>query len=327
MINIYIYDINLNLAILISSFISLVWREGYNTEGIFQLELFLDDDIRNSISLEYYCGITGHDTLMVIKAIEIEDNRMIINGYPSTHVFSDRVSTTVIKNQNAEDAIRQLFSEMEPYPCFSLGDLAELEETFSATTSDGTLLEYFEKIAQTCDIGFRNVYDKTNKQLLLEVYKGEEKANEKYSTFFGNISDIVYSLTSNEYKNVAVVAGAGSGDDRVTVYVGDTDATGADRREMYVDARNVQPEEDETEEEYEERLIEYGEDKLLEQVSVESIEFEIDDTAELGDEVYCYIPEIGINVKIRVAEIEELYQNHMLKKTATLGTPVILRRY
>ncbi len=53
---------------------------------------------------------------------------------------------------------------------------------------------------------------------------------------------IAYSVTTNGYKNVAVVAGAGAGDARITVRAGNTSATGADRREMYVDARQEQPE-------------------------------------------------------------------------------------
>ena len=43
---------------------------------------------------------------------------------------------------------------------------------------------------------------------------------------------------------MAVVQGAGEGANRATVTVGLTDATGADRRELYVDARDVQPDEE-----------------------------------------------------------------------------------
>lgn len=326
--DISVYDLDLERQGIISSFVSLVWEEGYNTEGVFQLECILDADVLAMLQLEYYCGLTGHDTLMVIKSVQVEDNRIVVNGYPATHIFSDRISTTVISSQNAEEAIRQLFEEMDPYPSFALGELAGLDTKFTSTTSDGTLQEYYENITQECELGYRMRHDKTAKQLLLEVYEGEENENAKYSTAYGNMGDITYSLTSNNYKNVAVIAGAGSGDDRITVCVGDTEATGADRREMYVDARNVQPEEDETDEEYEERLIEYGEDKLISQIKVESISFTIDDEkAVLGDVVFCYIPELGLNAKVRVVAINETYQNNVITKTATLGTPVILRRY
>ena len=327
MYNISIYNTDLERQGIITTFISLIWKEGYNTEGLFQLEAAYSEDVVPLFELEWYAGLTGHDTLMVIKSIQITEDTVVVNGYPATHIFSDRISTEVVSNTNAEEAMRGLVEEMEPYPCIELGECNDLTDKFSAQTSDGTLLEYFETIAQACEQGFRLRHDATNRKLLFEVYKGEENANAKFSTKYGNMQDITYSLTSNDYKNVAYVAGSGSGDDRITVVVGDTDSEGTDRREMYVDARQEQPEEDETDEEYEERLIAYGEEKLLEQVKVESIDFSLDDDVELGDVVFCYIPEIGINAKVRVAAIEEVSQKNVTTKTVTLGTPIILKRY
>ena len=53
-----------------------------------------------------------------------------------------------------------------------------------------------------------------------------------------------WAFGDGDYANVAVVQGAGEGENRATVTVGLTDATGADRRELYVDARDVQPDEE-----------------------------------------------------------------------------------
>ena len=328
MYSVSVYDTDLERQGLITTFVSLDWVEGYNTEGAFELELVLCDDYLELMQLEWYCGLTGHDTLMIIKSVEIEDDTIVVTGYPATHIFSDRVSTTVISNETAETAMRSLFSEMDAYPCFELGDEAGLDAVFEAETSDGTLQEYFETIAQACDLGFRMRHDKTNKKLLFEVYEGVEDENLKFSTLYGNMTDISYSFSSMDYKNVAVVAGQGEGDDRVTVTAGDTDSTGVDRREMYVDARNEQQDDDETDEEYEERLIAYGEGKLIEQIKVESISFALnDDDLTIGALVYCRIPEIGVNAQVRVVSIEETAQKNVIERTATLGTPVILKRY
>lgn len=328
MYSVSVYNTGLERQGIISSFISLVWEEGYNTEGEFQLEVALCDDYRELLQLEWYCGLTGHDTLMIIKSVQIEDDTIVANGYPATHIFEDRVSTTVVSDESAEAAMRSLVEEMEPYPCVELGEEAGLDAVYEPETSDGTLLEYFEEIAQECGIGFRLRHDKDNHKLLFEVYEGEENENAKFSTLYGNMGDISYSLSTVDYKNVAVVAGQGEGDDRVTVYAGDTDAEGVDRRELYVDARSEQQEDDETDEEYEESLIATGEEKLAEQVKVESVEFTIaDEEVGLGDTVYCYIPEIGINAKVQVAAIEEVAQDNVVERTITLGDPIVLKRY
>lgn len=323
-----IYNLNLERQAVLSTFVSLVWQEGYYSEGTFQLECVLSEELMDLFQLEWYCGLTGHDTLMVIKSIQVQEETIVVNGYPATHIFADRVSVEEIYNQNAETAMRSLFSAMNSYPCFGLGSLAGINETFTAQTSDQTLQEYFETIAQACDIGFRMRHDKTNRKLLFEVYQGEENPNAKYSSDYGNLGNITYEHSTAEYKNVAVVAGQGEGDDRVTVYAGDTDVTGADRREMYVDARQEQQEEDETDAEYKESLIAYGEEQLIEQVESESISISVDDDdVALGDIVFCYISEIGINIKARVTMIEEVYQDNVMEKTLTIGTPIILRRY
>ena len=323
-----VYNLELERKAVLTTFISLVWEEGYNSEGVFQLECVLSEDLMELFQPEWYCGLTGHDTLMVIKSIQVQDNRVVVNGFPATHIFADRVSVEEIYNVNAEEAMRSLFSSMDAYPCFELGDLSGLEDTFTAQTSDQTLQEYFETIAQACDYGFRMWHDSSNKKLLFEVYQGEENANARFSTNYGNLGDITYEHSTVDYKNVAIVAGEGEGDDRVTVYAGETEATGADRREMYVDARNEQQEDDETDAEYEESLIAYGEEKLLEQLETESISFTIDDdSVSLGDVVTCYLSEIGINLQARVTIIEEVYQENRVERNITVGTPVILRRY
>ena len=331
MVEVSVYNLSLERQGILPSFVSMVWEEGYNTEGVFQLECSLTEDNLALLQLEWYCGVTDHDTLMVIKSVQIEDNKIVVNGYPATHIFHDRVSVATVSNMVAAYAIYELFEVMDPYPCFTLPDDAwdtEVLDEFTAQTSDGTLQEYFETICQGCELGFRMVHDKSSKELQLVVYKGEENANAKFSTKYGNMGDITYTISSVDYKNVAVVAGAGSGDDRVTVYAGATDTTGSDRREMYIDARQEQPDEDETDEEYEAELIAYGEGKLIEQAQIESIGFEInDDSVSLGDVVFCYIPELGINAKIRVAAITETYQNNAVLREVTLGTPIILRRY
>ena len=99
--------------------------------------------------------------------------------------------------------------------------------------------------------------------------------------------------------------GAGEGESRATVTVGLTDATGADRRELYVDARDVQPDEEKGEtsrsEAYLERLMARGTTKLLEQLRTGSIELTIDaEGLSPGDVAFCTIPELGYKATVRV---------------------------
>ena len=65
-----------------------------------------------------------------------------------------------------------------------------------------------------------------------------------FDTELNNVENLVYEIDSTQAKTLAVVAGQDSGEDRKIVEVGDTEATGMNRNELYVDARDLQKQED-----------------------------------------------------------------------------------
>ena len=109
------------------------------------------------------------------------------------------------------------------------------------------------------------------------------------------------------------------------VWAGDTEATGAERREMIVDARDIQPEDGETvkSDSYLKKLADRGASKLLEQLRTGSIEMTLDaDGLEPGDVCYCFLPDLGYKATVRVADIIIQSQTDGTTRTARLGTPV-----
>jgi hypothetical protein len=323
-----VYDPQLNKLGQIETFVSLVWTEKYNQLGTFQLELSQQQEYSDLMKEDYYCEIDDSDTLMIIKSVQTEGNKIIVNGAPATRLLSDRVSTAELSNINAETAMRTLIHDMQAWPCVALGASCGLADKFEAQTSDQTIEEYCEKIAQAVDAGFRLRFDKPNRKLLFEVYKPGESQTVKFSTWFQNVGNLDYCVSTASYKNVAIVAGAGTGDERITVYAGDTASAGIDRREMYVDARQEQQKNDESLEDYKARLVEYGKGKLLEQLRLETLDFDIDsDCVNLGDVVSCIFPELGINAKVRIMGKTITAQNNVTQYSVELGTPVITKRY
>lgn len=321
-----VYDENLDRVGVVYTWVSMIWIEGYNFLGSFQLEVQQTDRSMELLQKDRYCGISGSDTLMFIESVQIANNEILINGFPATVLLSHRVSTTEISNQNAETAMRDLVSAMSSWPRVALGSSAGITDTFTPQISDMSLEEYCETIGQECDVGFKMVHDRKAKQLLFTVYKPERNENAKYSSQYGNVGDIVYILSDSEYKNVAIVAGAGEGSERVTVTAGDTSSTGLARREMYVDARQEQPEDGESTSSYRQRLIEYGEGKLVEQAQIEEISFSVKDEVGLGDIVFVYLPEIKIKLEARVSQITITSENNGTTREITVGTPFNITR-
>ena len=248
--------------------------------------------------------------------------------YPATWILSKRVSTEVVKNENAEAAMRRLVAAAAPWPRLELGELVGFDTHYTAQTSGGSVLGYLTTIGAACDLGFRIVLSGKNadKKLRFEVYRPTADPNNRFSTKWGSLTGASWAFGDNDYCNVAVVQGAGEGANRATVTVGLTDAAGADRRELYVDARDVQPDEEKgetnTSPDYLQRLMDRGTNKLLEQLRTGSIEVSLDAALSPGDVAFCTLPELGYKATVRVADVITQSQSDGTTRTLRLGTPV-----
>ena len=313
--------------------VSFYWDSPYYSEGSFTLEV--RPTAENLQLLQEGRWLVRSDESPRIpmricsRANQNEDANLVVSGYPATWLLTKRVSAVSIKNQNAEAAMRNLVEAAKPWPRLELGAKYGFDTTFEKQTSGGTVFDYCQTIGQACDLGFRIVLDGkgSKKKLLFECFRPTFDPNRRYSPQWGNLLNAGWSFADTDYANVALVQGAGEGDERATVWVGDVSATGSDRREMYIDARDVQPDEEKGEtsksQAYLERLMARGTNKLLEQLRTGSIELTIDaEGLSPGDVAYCTIPELGYKATVRVADVITQSQSDSTTRTARLGTPV-----
>lgn len=136
-----------------------------------------------------------------------------------------------------------------------------------------------------------------------------------FSTSMNNLYSSRYTEDDTEYCSVAVVAGEGEGSSRITVEVGDDQASGMDRIELYVDARDIQSVTESevlTEQEYVSALMLRGSSRLSEHLSFTFMEATVIDGASSyrygvdffnGDYVTVVDEEIGIAAKVQITEV------------------------
>ena len=319
-----VFDAQLNRLGVIQTWISLTWREGYNAEGNFQLEVQAGGNDAELLKPWNYCALSGQDTVMVIRSAQLANNRIVAYGAAAVWVLEKRVSTAVVANQNAEEAMRGLVNDMTPWPCVELGAAAGITEVFENQISDGTVLKYLKDIGAAVDIGFR--LRRSGKKLLFECYKPDVNENAKYSDRYGNIKDPAYTINDQFAANVAIVAGAGEGEARITVEAGATGAAGTDRLELYVDARGETKADGESDAAYRARLVRVGQQKLLDNQRTETLRFDVqDDRARLGDLIPVWLSAIGIRATVRVIAVEIVSQKNRISRSIALGTPTIIR--
>lgn len=346
-----IYDLNLNRVGTLQTWISMTWEDLYNDIGSLTLEVVHTEEVVNLIKPWRYCTIDDSDQVMLILSVQIENGHMIAYGKSAICLLERRVATSVVNNQNAETALLALIDGMTEWTKLVSGERKGLSDIFTSQFSRGTVYDYFEKIGKAVDMGYKvlkmgykgNLTDENNvdliahtgdplqvfttdRELTVVCYKPPLNPNARYSLNYGNLSEVKYSLSDIQYYNVALVAGQGEGDERVFVYAGNTSATGTDRIEMYVDARDLQQDTQhgETLEEYEARLVARGEEKLLEQARINSIEFLIDETrAALGDVISVRLPEFGITKQVRVVSRTITSEYNEIKTTLGVGEPIL----
>lgn len=315
------YDGNLNKRAITYNWISLLWQPKYNDVGSFQIELQEASELFGVVKTMDYVEYDQDDNIMIVTAIQARDKRIIISGHAASWILSKRVSTEEVKNTNAERAMLGLVSSMAPWPLLFAGDPTGIDDVYSAQVSKTQVLEYCRNIAQKTDIGFRVV--KYGRTLKFECYKPLLNEGVRFSAALGNMSGERFMEGEEDFANVAVVAGAGEGDARVIVTVGDLESSGADRREMYIDARDIQPEDGESDEEYRARLMRRGTRKLVEHTKIENTEFLIDDeNVSLGDLVRITPTYINAALQARVTSITIKSQNNITTKIVGIGTPV-----
>ena len=312
--------------------VSFYWDSPYYSEGSFTLEV--RPTAENLQLLQEGRWLVRSDESPRIpmricaRANQNEDANLVVSGYPATWLLTKRVSAVSVKNQNAEAAMRSLVSAAKPWPRLALGTEYGFDTTFEKQTSGGSIFDYCKTIGQACDLGFRVILDGkgAEKKLLFECFRPTFDPNHRYSPQWGNLLNAGWSFADTDYANVALVQGAGEGDERATVWVGDVNATGADRREMYIDARDIQPDEDKNEtntsQSYLEKLADRGGEKLLSQLRTGSIEFDVDDdTLQVGDVLSASLPQLGYTAMVRVADIITQSEDSGTTRTIRLGTP------
>ncbi|WP_308780046.1 hypothetical protein [uncultured Clostridium sp.] len=103
-----------------------------------------------------------------------------------------------------------------------------------------------ESIAKIGNIGWFVYLDAENKKFIFETELGIDRTAEQnknsrviFSSEYSNISNAIHTSNSISYKNVAYVGGQGEGTEREVVEVKKSNQSGLKRREIFIDARDI----------------------------------------------------------------------------------------
>ena len=241
----------------IDDYISFIWTSRYYAVGDFELCLDVNNDNINLIKKDYFVVRDDDENVGIIEEIKIERNDdgqeiLIVSGRFLAGILERRIiatQTTVTGKVSA--CITKLIQDNVTAPAISARKINNfiigsftVNTTMEAQYTGKNLLETISNICETYSLGFKITLN-SNNQFVFQLYQGVDRTYDQNVNPWVIFSDQYDNLLSSEYEEnyrtlstAALVAGEGEGLDRKTVWVSDG-STGIDRREVYVDQRNV----------------------------------------------------------------------------------------
>lgn len=287
--DVLILNKSFDCVLVIDDYTSFIWTERFNRYGDFEIYSKVSIELLSSIKIGYYVYLRDSEKMMIIEQIKIETDIedgsvMIISGRSLESLLERRIIwNQTILSGNINAGIKKLITENLINP--TLTERAISNFVYEDTTDPkilGMSLEaqitgdnLYEAISTLCDtfgIGFKIELNAQN-EFVFSLYSGinrslnqEEVVPVIFSPDFENVLNSTSNYDIKDYRNVALVAGEDEdvGVSRRCVVIGDQ--TGLDRREIFVDARDIQSEDEYGEtipdEEYYAQLRERGEEYL-----------------------------------------------------------------
>lgn len=244
----------------IEQYTSLTWPDKYNGYDSFELYAPITDKNRELLKKENMLWVKGKKAVRIeiiecefdeegertylVKGRTIEsilESRIVWNSYSCTNKYTSTAMYDLVKENCVNPAlsyrkIPYLYCAEDTY----IGKKIEYQET------GGTVYESLVDLSQEEEIGFTIDFLPEEKKLIFRVYQGadfSDPSNSNCILLSTSMEDILssdYYLNIQAERNVALVTGEGTGADRKRISVGDSSSAGFLRKELYVDARDLQ---------------------------------------------------------------------------------------
>lgn len=348
----------------INQFDSLIWPDKFNGYASFELWAPITDE--NSEYLKQgnvlWCGGDNAAVIEIIKSSVDDDGIKTFNvkGRTLEVLLTTRIiwGTYVASNQYASDIMYNIVDKncistssnrKIPYLECSEDD-TQCGNIITIQKTGGEVYETLSSIASDSDIGFNILFRPREKRLIFEVVSGADRTETSlypivFSTDLEDILTSSYYTNNQDKKTVALVMGEDKGTNRKKEISGISSGSGFDRRELYVDARDVQSEirNDDgssstmTDEEYKKALIMRGDEKLALCKTTETFEAKIRVFGESqyefgkdyykGDKVTVIDKQLNVSVSARITEVEEDFgDKYELLLTFGYSYPTIMQK-
>lgn len=317
-------------------FTSIVWTERYASSGDFLLEMPASRELVETMTNGRYILSNQSTTVMVIEERNVintfEDGEVLmVSGRSMEEIIGRRIIWKMTQiDSGFETAVKKLLDENVLKPTDTKRklsmiswlpsgdpDIDKVKLKFQITGEN--VLEMIKTLCEQYGFGFKLIFDGLN-GFKFQLYNGKDRTQNQFvnpyvifSPDFDNLGASNYLDSAIMYRNVALVAGEDLevGGIRRTQTVGS--ASGINRYELFVDARDIQSETPDgtyTDEDYNELLKSRGEQKLEPYGKDVAVTGAVEDggTFQYGRDYYLgdivqLVTEQRVDLEVRVTEL------------------------
>lgn len=251
MSNFYIYNSDRERIGILQHYDSVQWLENYQSPGEVKvvaqattdnLAMLIDGNLIYNTDSDTVARICHAD----ITQTDVDEN-ITVRAYLTSQLLADRVVMATENIANVEAGMYSIYSTNQRGLHIGIGTAQGFTESADVEITWNSVLDGEIKLADLSGLGFKVIFNPETGEETFTVFKGTDRTlADNYIGYFGadvgNLENTTIATGTTDYKNVAVVAGAGEGADRTVRIVSIGNVTGENRRELYVDARDLQRE-------------------------------------------------------------------------------------
>lgn len=257
MAELYILNQDREVVDIIDDYKSLIWTPRFFECGDFEIYVKASARTLSLLQVDNYVTRSDSEMVGIIEKVRTvtdpdEGDHIVASGRCAKSLIGRRVVWFVTNiSDTVENAIRRLLTEnlispkyfYREMPNFVLGPVLGLTETVSAQYTGDNVLDVIVNLCKQNGYGFKVVLnDEKNFEFRLYTavdrsYSQNENPYIVFSPEFENVISSTYEHDKSTLLNACRVAGEGEGLARKVYDVGAT--TGLQRREMFVDARDI----------------------------------------------------------------------------------------
>lgn len=305
--NIYVLDPEtLDRLAVINTYSALSWNRVWGESGTFQIWAPVTEENEEFLTRENLIWPDDQDLVGVIDVVHkytSEDSPMPvmeISGYFAERAYLQRriIWGNILVKDTPAVVIRKIIRENASAcddtnrrlgPAIQKGvaieDSVPVQSDITYCNSYGNVWEEVKGISLEHNLNTSLIL--SGSSLSFVVSSAQDRSSVvNLSTDLGFLTDSDYTCDSSDYCNTALIAGEGEGADRITTSI-IPQAVQRDRRELYVDARDLRKtsadsQEPMSDEVYLEALVQRGSKKLLDHPLYQSYECSLQITGEEG---------------------------------------------